>query len=148
MNGRELESGGHHYPKDFRRELTPECSVTYSPSLESHPWSPPAAMLPCKRRHTSPPTPRPAAPAPHPSLVFEIRNIHPAHRPGGTSPHGSKICDCNELRRLPNEPNSCGNVFHKSHRIGKLAVQLLYRPSHSYRSATTGSTRKARRAGR
>src|ERR1017187_3313910 len=25
MNGRELESGGHHYPKDFRRELTPEC---------------------------------------------------------------------------------------------------------------------------
>src|ERR1039458_4919191 len=35
MNGRELESGGHHYPKDFRRRLTPECSVTYSPSLES-----------------------------------------------------------------------------------------------------------------
>jgi hypothetical protein len=46
MNGRELESGGHHYPKDFRRELTPECSVTYSPSLESHP-------LVAARRHAT-----------------------------------------------------------------------------------------------
>src|ERR1019366_2930 len=73
MNGRELESGGHHYAKDFRRGLTPECSVTYSPSLESHPWSPPAGMLPGNRRYTSPHTARPTAPAPHPSLVFEIR---------------------------------------------------------------------------
>src|ERR1017187_4178079 len=149
MNGRELESGGHHYPKDFRRGLPPECSVTYSPSLESPPLV--AARLACYREIEGIRHPTRRAP-PHPRrircLVFEIRIF--IRRTGRAEPRRMvpRFCDCNELRRLPNEPNSCGNVFHKSHRIGKLAVQLRYRTSQSYRSATTGSTRKARRAGR
>src|ERR1022692_1085567 len=60
-------------PKISAASLPPNAQSPTALPSNLTPWSPPARMLPSNRRYTSPHTARPTAPAPHPSLVFEIR---------------------------------------------------------------------------